>query len=128
MNTKMTDQQDTTKPNDPIVQYIAVRSDLKWPKGALIAQCCHATAAVLHLNEGDEEQAKYLRDLDSMHKIVVGVSSEQELNELSAKLVENGMRAKLWIEQPEAIPTSLATKPYTKSTIAHFFKAFKLLR
>lgn len=127
-----TSQQDSTtntlnKP-DPIVQYIALRSDLKWPKGALIAQSCHATAAVLHLNYNDKQTQEYLENLDSMHKVVVGVPSENELKELSEQLAKDDIKFKLWIEQPENVPTCLATKPYSKSLVEKFFKAFKLLR
>jgi peptidyl-tRNA hydrolase len=114
--------------SDPIVQYIALRSDLKWPKGALIAQSCHATAAVLHLNYHDKQTQEYLENLDSMHKVVVGVPSDNELRELSEQLAKNDIKFKLWIEQPENIPTCLATKPYSKSFVEKFFKAFKLLR
>ena len=60
-----------------IVQYIIVRSDLKsalnWPLGAIIAQCCHATAAVMHLNQEDSDTIAYLKDLDNMHKVVLEV-------------------------------------------------------
>jgi peptidyl-tRNA hydrolase len=127
-NNENTDNDNNTKKNDPIVQYIALRSDLKWPKGALIAQSCHATAAVIHLNYSDKETVEYLANLDSMHKIVVGVPSEQELNDLNILLTKNDVKFKLWIEQPENIPTCLATKPYSKSLVEKFFKAFKLLR
>jgi peptidyl-tRNA hydrolase len=113
---------------DPIVQYIAIRSDLKWPKGALIAQCCHASTAVIHLNYNDEETKKYLNDLDSMHKIVVGVPTVNELNELHTSLNDNKISCKLWIEQPENIPTCLAIKPCSKKSVETFFKMFKLFR
>ena len=127
-----TTQQDSTtntlnKP-DPIVQYIALRSDLKLPKGALIAQSCHATAAVLHLNYNDKQTQEYLENLDTMHKVVVGVPSENELIELSEQWAKDDIKFKLWIEQPENLPTCLATKPYSKSLVEKFFKAFKLLR
>jgi len=62
-----------------IVQYIVVRSDLRsalsWPIGAVIAQCCHATAAVLHLNSEDADTVAYLKDLDNMHKVVLEVKN-----------------------------------------------------
>ena len=42
----------TNKMSNPIVQYVVVRSDLmktlSWPVGALIAQACHASTAVMH--------------------------------------------------------------------------------
>ena len=66
---------------DPLVQYIAIRSDLKWPKGALIAQCCHASIAAIHLNYTETDTSEYLRNLDQMHKVVVGVPSLAEINE-----------------------------------------------
>jgi peptidyl-tRNA hydrolase len=113
---------------DPLVQYIAVRSDLKWPKGALIAQACHASIAAVHLNYSDKETRDYLENLDSMHKVVVGVPSETDLIQLSKELNDNDIKFKLWTEQPENLPTSLALKPYTKSLVEKFFRAFKLLR
>lgn len=60
-----------------IVQYIIIRSDLRtalnWPLGALIAQCCHATAAVMQQYGEDVETIEYLKDLDNMHKVVLEV-------------------------------------------------------
>ena len=61
-----------------IVQYVLVRSDLcktlGWPVGALVAQACHASTAVIHLFYNHEDTQKYLADLDNMHKIVLAVS------------------------------------------------------
>ena len=34
-----------TADGDTLVQYILVRKDLKWPAGAVAAQCCHGEAA-----------------------------------------------------------------------------------
>jgi len=113
---------------DPIVQYIAMRSDLKWPKGALIAQCCHSSIAAIHLNYTDEHTIQYLASLDTMHKIVVAVLSENDLVTLSQQLNENNIKHKLWTEQPENYPTCVATKPYPKSFVERFFKTFKLFK
>lgn len=57
-----------------LVQYIIVNGEIAktWPKGALIAQCCHAVAAVNHLFS-DTETAEYFSDLDNMHKVVLEV-------------------------------------------------------
>ena len=127
-NAVISNEKSATAKDDPVVQYIAIRSDLKWPKGALIAQCCHASVAAIELNYNDDQTKQYLKNLDSMHKIVVGVPSEGELRELDSKFQENGLKAKLWIEQPENIPTCLATKPYKKSLVEALFKAFKLFK
>ena len=63
-----------------IVQYVLVRADLcktlGWPVGALVAQACHASTAVIHLFYNHEDTQKYLADLDNMHKIVLAVSSQ----------------------------------------------------
>lgn len=33
-----------------LVQFIFIRGDLPWPPGALVAQACHASSAVNHLD------------------------------------------------------------------------------
>ena len=62
-----------------LVQYVVVRSDLvhklSWPLGAVITQACHAATAAIHLNYGDADTQLYLAELDSMHKVVLGVSA-----------------------------------------------------
>ncbi len=114
--------------NDTLVQYIILRSDLKWPTGALITQCCHASSAALYLNINDEFTQKYFSNLDNMHKITLAAQNESDLIDLENKLKENLIQHKLWIEQPENIPTALATKPYPKYQIEKFFKKFKLFK
>ena len=54
--------------------------------------------------------------------------SEEQLKNLSDKLTENKVDHKLWIEQPENIPTCIATKPYPKAEIQGNFKKFKLFK
>ena len=39
---------------------------------------------------------------------------ESALHKLTAKLTENNVDHKLWIEQPEDYPTCLAVRPYRK--------------
>lgn len=115
-----------------IVQYIVVRSDLvrelKWPVGALIAQACHAVTAISHQFHEDELMKLYLDDLDNMHKVVLEAPNEQSILKLKLSLEENHIAHKLWIEQPENIPTCLATKPYRKEEVQQYFKKFKLLK
>ena len=61
-----------------LVQYIALRGDLlrvdKWPIGAIVAQACHASTAVLHQFKDDPSTQQYLKDLDNMRKVVLEVS------------------------------------------------------
>ena len=63
-----------------------------------------------------------------MHKVVLETSSETKLNNLSQKLSENNVDHHLWIEQPEGIPTAIATKPYEREFIKPFFKKCKLFK
>lgn len=62
----------------PIVQYVVVRGDLlhvlKWPTGALIAQACHASSAIVHVFRDDPNVKAYTDDLDNMHKVVLEVT------------------------------------------------------
>ncbi len=47
---------------------------------------------------------------------------------LRCALVRTGLAHKLWIEQPENVPTCLATKPYPKSVIGPSVKRLPLCR
>jgi peptidyl-tRNA hydrolase len=115
-----------------IVQYVVVRGDLLkelgWPVGAVIAQACHAVTAVTHLFHDDVHVQAYLKDLDNMHKVVLEAPNESSLIELKDRLTENNVKHKLWIEQPENIPTCLVAKPYPKEEIQKHFKKFKLFK
>lgn len=115
-----------------IVQYIVLRSDLikelGWPTGALVAQACHAVTAVTHMFYDDEDTQKYLSDVDNMHKVVLDAINEDSLLQLKDKLLENNVKHKLWIEQPENISTCLVVKPYPKEDVQKYFKKFKLFK
>nr|XP_033338176.1 putative peptidyl-tRNA hydrolase PTRHD1 isoform X2 [Megalopta genalis]XP_033338177.1 putative peptidyl-tRNA hydrolase PTRHD1 isoform X2 [Megalopta genalis] len=118
--------------SDTIVQYVVMRGDLlkalKWPIGAVIAQACHACTAVTHLFYNDNYTQDYLADLDNMHKIVLEIPDETSLNALSNVLNSNNIQHKLWIEQPENMPTCLAIKPYPKDKVQSYLKKYKLLK
>ncbi len=63
-----------------------------------------------------------------MHKVVLDAPSAAALTGCAESLTAAGIQHKLWVEQPEGIPTCLATKPYPRSAIKALFAAFKLLR
>ncbi|XP_020776440.1 putative peptidyl-tRNA hydrolase PTRHD1 [Boleophthalmus pectinirostris] len=115
-----------------LVQYVVVRSDLvhslSWPLGAVITQACHAATAAIHLHYTDPDTQRYLQELDSMHKVVLAAPDEVALSGLSQSLTQAGVLHKLWIEQPENIPTCLALKPYPKDTVHPLLKKFKLFK
>ncbi|XP_054015455.1 putative peptidyl-tRNA hydrolase PTRHD1 [Hylaeus anthracinus] len=115
-----------------IIQYVVVRGDLLktmgWPIGAIIAQACHACTAVTHLFYNDNYTQAYLANLDDMHKVVLEIPDETSLHTLCSKLKSDDIDHKLWFEQPENIPTCLATKPYPKDKVKSYFKKYKLLK
>ena len=59
-------------------------------------------------------------------QVVLEAKGETQLRNLSSKLEEAGVRHKLWMEQPENIPTCIAAAPYRKSIVQPYFKKFKL--
>lgn len=59
---------------------------------------------------------------------LVQAKDEESLKQLSERLVSGNIDHKLWIEQPENIPTCVAVKPYRKEDVQEYFKEFKLFR
>lgn len=118
--------------NDGLVQYVVIRRDLgtelNWPLGAVVAQACHAAvdALGLALEDNKEDAQRYLSEGSNMRTVVLQVSSEAELLKLRDKLTQHQIAHKLWQEEPEKIPTSLASVPIRKSA-GRVFKGLKLL-
>ncbi|KAL1396590.1 hypothetical protein pipiens_002648 [Culex pipiens pipiens] len=112
-----------------LVQYVVVNGEIakSWPKGAVIAQCCHAVAAVSHLYAADPDTVEYFKDLDNMHKVVLEAPDVGKLTGLGEALEKDGIKHKVWIEQPENVPTCIALKPYKKEEVHKYVKKFKLL-
>lgn len=115
---------------DMVVQYVVLRRDLidAWPLGSVVTQGCHASVAAIWIHKDDPDTLLYCSasNLDSMHKVTLEVKGEAQLVNLAEKLKASNIAHKLWVEQPENIPTCLATKPYPKSTVSSFFKKLKL--
>ncbi|XP_022996792.1 putative peptidyl-tRNA hydrolase PTRHD1 [Cucurbita maxima] len=120
------------KAADVLIQYVVLRRDLidSWPLGSVVTQGCHASVSAIWLNKDDPQTSEYCspHNIDSMHKVTLEVKGETQIVNLSEKLKENSIAHKLWIEQPENIPTCLATKPYPKSVVSAFFKKLKLCK
>ncbi|CAH8616586.1 unnamed protein product [Heterobilharzia americana] len=114
-----------------LIQYILLRRDLSgvsnWPLGALIAQGCHAATAAIYTYSTHADTISYLKQLDRMHKVVLGVDNAEQLESFASKLKDADIDYYLWVEQPENISTALATRPYEKSKIQPHFKELKLL-
>ena len=56
------------------------------------------------------------------------MKGEPQLRALSGALDAAGVAHKLWVEQPEAFATCLATKPYPKAAVAAHFKKLNLCK
>ena len=82
------------------------------------------------LSRDTEETKAYCEGaaLDSMHKVVLQVKDQGQLLEVRAKLLEAGFKHKLWMEQPENMPTCIATAPADKSEIGPLFKKYSLCK
>ncbi|RDX63674.1 putative peptidyl-tRNA hydrolase PTRHD1, partial [Mucuna pruriens] len=117
---------------DVVVQYVVLRRDLidTWPLGSVVTQGCHASVSAVWSNKDDPFTVDYCSPdkIDSMHKVTLEVKGETQIKNLSEKLTSGGIIHKLWIEQPENIPTCLATKPYPKSIVSSYFKKLKLCK
>ncbi|PUZ48772.1 hypothetical protein GQ55_7G273600 [Panicum hallii var. hallii] len=117
---------------DVLVQYVVLRRDLAdaWPLGSVVAQGCHAAVAAVWAHRDHPDTAAYCApgNLDSMHKVTLEVKGETQLRNLAEKLEAAGVRHKLWIEQPENIPTCIATAPCPKSQVSSFVKKLKLCK
>ncbi|CAL0327257.1 unnamed protein product [Lupinus luteus] len=117
---------------DVVVQYVVLRRDLidTWPLGSVVTQGCHASVSAVWCSKDDPVTIDYCSPdkLDSMHKVTLEVKGETQIKNLSEKLTAGGIIHKLWIEQPENIPTCLATKPYPKSIVSSHFKKLKLCK
>lgn len=116
------------KDKDPIVQYILVRTDLKWGIGATIAQACHACLASVANTISRQTTKDYLLDLENMHKVILKVDKVEDLIDAEKRLQEANIPHHLWIEKPENIATCLAVAPQPKTLVKTLFQHLKLLR
>lgn len=92
-----------------------------------------AAVAAVWENRDDAEVQEYMDGKDgqgsadgSQHVVVKACKSQAQLENCAAKLKAEGVLHRLWVEQPEGIPTALASKPYRRSFIAPYFKKFNL--
>ncbi|KAI9311044.1 peptidyl-tRNA hydrolase II domain-containing protein [Dichotomocladium elegans] len=100
---------------ETLTMFIVVRKDLAktlgWNTGSVMAQACHAATAVLHMTRDHPNTVAYLEDTKNMHKVVLETKNAGSLEKLETALQEHHIPVYKWIEQPENIPTALATMP-----------------
>jgi len=56
------------------------------------------------------------------------VKDQDQLLKIAQNLEEDQIDHKVWIEEPEKIPTCLVTKPYPKDLVQKYFKSLKLFK
>ncbi|KHJ92843.1 hypothetical protein OESDEN_07259 [Oesophagostomum dentatum] len=110
------------------VMYLVLRRDLMsslgWPMGAVCTQAAHAASAVMWLFRNDPNTAEYAKELDSMHKVTLGVDSEDELKKIEERLKGKKVDYKVWVEDGQKV--CIALKPYPKDQVKACFKGLKL--
>ena len=135
MSTSTTDGSSSgtaTKKAPVIAQYIFLRRDLDWPAGAMAAQAAHASVAAITqgLAADNQATATYVspENLPHMTKMVYGVDNQEQLekvrdawNTLIRSIDDNSslkgdcLHAYWWMEQPENIPSAMATWPIVRT-------------
>uniref|UniRef100_H0ZY10 peptidyl-tRNA hydrolase n=2 Tax=Taeniopygia guttata TaxID=59729 RepID=H0ZY10_TAEGU len=116
-----------------LVQYVVLRGDLarpprSWPLGAVVAQGCHAALAAVHGYREHPDTGAYLQQGAAMTTVVLEAPDEDSLLDLAKSLKEKDVDHKLWVENPEGIPTCLALRPYPKNLVQPHLRNFKLLK
>ncbi|NXO46710.1 PTRD1 hydrolase, partial [Locustella ochotensis] len=116
-----------------LVQYVVLRGDLarpprSWPLGAVVAQGCHAALAAVHGYREHPDTGAYLEQGGAMRTVVLEAPDEQSLLALARQLRDAAVDHRLWTEQPEAVPTCLALRPYPKHQVQPHLKHLKLLK
>lgn len=130
-----------------IAQYIFLRRDLDWPAGAMAAQAAHASVAAITqgLAAQHEATATYVspEQLPRMTKMVYGVDNLEQLESVKEawnKLIQSTegdnndtskedccLQAYWWVEQPENIPSAMATWPIVRTNkVSKVIKNLKL--
>ncbi|KAJ1959749.1 peptidyl-tRNA hydrolase domain-containing protein 1 [Dipsacomyces acuminosporus] len=72
----------------------------------------------------DDARVKdYTSDIDSMHKVALQTKNENSLLKIADNLKQQGIPYYLWIEQPENMPTCIATVPVMRSELGDALKA-----
>ncbi|CCD74213.1 peptidyl-tRNA hydrolase [Caenorhabditis elegans] len=110
------------------VMYVILRRDLQtklgWPLGAVCTQAAHAASASMWIFRNDPNTEAYTSNLDSMHKVTLGVDSEEEIKKVADKLTARNVDHKVWIE--DGFPVCIALKPYPKEEVKNALKGLKL--
>ena len=80
----------------------------------------------------DADVIAYTAELDrdgyDMHKVVLEVKGEPQLQKVKAKLDAAQVASHVWLERPENIATALATKPCARGIIKPLMRGMRLFK
>ncbi|OIR57725.1 MAG: peptidyl-tRNA hydrolase, PTH2 family [Amphiamblys sp. WSBS2006] len=110
-----------------LVQYVFLRKDLPYNTGEQAAQACHAVLACAYVHRDEKEMQDYLANTKEMKKVILGVSGESEMRELSEMLGMNKIKFYLWVEKPEDKEVALAVVPMRRRDISPLVRGYRLL-
>ncbi len=116
------------------LMYLIVRADLKMSKGKIAAQCGHAVQwlVVNNMSNGIKKNS-FMQYLIGAHpKIVLKVSNEEELNNITTQCIENRISYYQVVDAgrtqiPPNTKTVLGIGPIRRSEVPSKIKTFKLL-
>ncbi|RZF37793.1 hypothetical protein LSTR_LSTR007155 [Laodelphax striatellus] len=115
----------------PIIQYVLLRKDLqkkyKYSMGTVIAQVCQACLAANERFKTKPETVQYLKNYQSMPRVILQVDDEKALQQAEELLKSNNLDYHVWVEHPE-VQTSIALRPYSESNVEEYMICFKLYK
>lgn len=108
------------------IQYVVLRNDTNFTKGATTAQAVHAVT-LCYAEHYDTAYGEYIKEGSKMTTAVLQ-ANEQELLALIAALEKNAIKHSVWIEHPENTVTAVALYPYEKAYVQQIkeLKSLKL--
>ncbi|KAH9386385.1 uncharacterized protein NEMAJ01_1281 [Nematocida major] len=97
------------------IQYVIVRNDTGFPRGATAAQAVHAVTACQH-EHLDQGYLEYISEGAGMHTAVLQCTQE-EMAALVEALRKKEVKFSAWVEMPENMLTAVAIYPYEKARL-----------
>lgn len=94
-----------------------------WTHGMLAAQAAHAATAIIQSTNQDILTQQYTNpdNIPNMRKVVLKTLDQDSLISLHSHLSQH-VKTFLWTEQPENIPTAIATAPNNSSHVKNVLR------
>ena len=97
---------------------------------AFLPECAHSLEFYREVDEVPslEETVEAVRAACGHFYLMAVICGAETGVALADKLSAEGVAYKLWVEQPEGIPTAIALKPYPRSRVAPLLKKYNLFK